>query len=65
MTHSGRCYAPVTTEVRERESSAKNGGVKIAASKKKDKELINEPVTELEANKFLTFIKHSEYSIVE
>ena len=38
MTRSRRCYAPVTTEVREGESPAKNEGVKIAASKKKDKE---------------------------
>ena len=30
MTRRNRCYAPVTTEVRERESSAENGGVKIA-----------------------------------
>ena len=65
MTRSGRCYASVTTEVREGESSAENGGVKIAASKKKDKELINEPVTEMEADEFLKFIKHNEYSIVE
>ena len=65
MTHSGRCYVSVITEVREKESSAENGGVKIVASKKKDKEPINEPVTELEADEFLKFIKHSEYSIVE
>ena len=39
--------------------------MKIATSKKKDKEPINEPVTEMEADKFLKFIKHSEYSIVE
>ena len=65
MTRSGRCYAPITIEVREGESSAENGGVEIAASKKKDKESINEPVTEMEADEFLKFIKHSEYSIVE
>ena len=65
MTRNGRCYASVTTEVRERESFAKNGGVKIAASKKKDKEPINEPVIDLEGDEFLKFIKHSEYSIVE
>ena len=35
------------------------------APKRKDKELINEPVIEEEANEFLKFIKHSEYSIVE
>ena len=65
MTRNGRCYAPISTEVREGESFAENGKVKIAAPKKKDKELINEPVTEMEANEFLKFIKHSEYSIVE
>ena len=42
MTRSNRCYALVTTEVREGESSVKNEGVKIAASKKKDKKPINE-----------------------
>ena len=26
---------------------------------------MNEPVSEIEANEFLKFIKHSEYSIVE
>ena len=65
MTRSGRCYAPITTEVREGESSVENGGVKITASKKKDKESINEPVTEMEVDEFLKFIKYSEYSIVE
>ena len=33
--------------------------------KRKDKEPINEPVTEVEANEFLKFIKHSEYNIFE
>ena len=33
--------------------------------KKKEKEPLNEPVSEAEANEFLKFIKHSEYSIVE
>ena len=42
-----------------------NEGMKITASKKKDKEPINEPVTEMEADEFLKFIKHSEYSIVK
>ena len=65
MTRSERCYALVTTEVREEESSVENEGVKIAASKRKDKEPINEPVTEMEEDEFLKFIKHSEYSIVE
>ena len=35
------------------------------ASKRKDKKLISESVIEVEANEFLKFIKHSEYSIVE
>ena len=65
MTHSGRCYAPINSGTREGKSSTKNGGIKITASKRKDKEPINEPVTEVEANEFLKFIKHSEYRIVE
>ena len=66
MTRSGRCYAPVTSGTKEGEGSTKkNEGMKITVSKKKDKESINEPVTELEADEFLKFIKHSEYSIVE
>ena len=65
MTRSGQCYASVTIKVREGESSVENEGVKIAASKKKDKEPINEPVTKMEADEFLKFIKHNEYSIVE
>ena len=62
---SGQCYAPINLGTRERESFTKNGGIKIAAPKGKDKEPINEPVTEEEANEFLKFIKHSEYSIVK
>ena len=65
MICSGRCYAPVTSGAKEREGSIENEGIKIATSKRKDKEPINEPVTELEADEFLKFIKHSEYSIME
>ena len=65
MTRSSRCYASVTLGAKEGEGSIENEGIKIAASKKKDKESINEPVTELEADEFLKFLKHSEYSIVE
>ena len=61
MTRSGRCYAPINLGTKEGESSTVNEGTKIATSKGKDKEL----VTEEEANEFLKFIKHSEYSIVE
>ena len=50
---------------KEGETSAENEGMKIATLKKKDKEPINESVTEIEADEFLKFIKHSEYSIVE
>ena len=59
MTRSGRCYAPGTSGIKEVETSTKNEGIKIAASKKKDKEPINEPVTEMEADEFLKFIKHN------
>ena len=65
MTRSGRCYAPINSGARERESSIENEGIKIATPKRKDKEPINESVIEVEANEFLKFIKHSEYSIVE
>ena len=65
MTRSGQCYAPINSEIRKGKSFIENGGIKIAASKRKDKESINEPVTEMEADEFLKFIKHSEYSIVE
>ena len=65
MTRSGQCYAPINSEIREGESSAANEGPKITAPKRKDKEPINELVTEEEANEFLKFIKHSEYSIIE
>ena len=65
MTHSGRCYASINSGTREGESFTENGGIKITASKRKDKEPINEPVIEVEVNEFLKFIKHSEYNIVE
>ena len=65
MTRSGCCYAPINSRTREGESSTENGGIKIAALKRKDKEPINEPVIEMEEDEFLKFIKHSEYSIVE
>ena len=65
ITRSGRCYAPINPRRRKGESFAANEETKIAASKGKDKEPINKPVTEQEANDFLKFIKDSEYSIVE
>ena len=60
MTHNGRCYAPITSRAKEGKASTENEGMKIEASKKKDKEPINEPVTKMEADEFLKFIKHSE-----
>ena len=65
MTRSGRCYITINSGSKEGESSAANEGTKIAVPKRKDKESINEPIIEEEANEFLKFIKHSEYSIVE
>ena len=65
MTRSGQCYITINSGSKEGESFAANEGIKIAAPKGKGKEPINEPVTEKEANEFLKFIKHSEYSIVE
>ena len=57
MTHSGQCYAPINSGTREGESSIANEGIKIAALKRKDKEPINELVTEEETDEFLKFIK--------
>ena len=65
MTRSGRCYASINSGTREGESSTANKRIKIAAPKRKDKKLINEPITEEKEDEFLKFIKHSEYSIVE
>ena len=65
MTCSGRCYAPIDLEAKEKEESIEEGRVKITVSKGKGKEVINEPVIEAEVNEFFKFIKHGEYSIVE
>ena len=54
-----------TLEQEKERVLSKMEGIKITASKKKDKESINELVTEEKANKFLKFIKNNEYSIVE
>ena len=59
MTRSGRCYAPINPETGEGESSAATERTKITASKGKEKEPMNEPVTEKKAEEFLKFIKHS------
>ena len=65
MTRSGWYYASISPETREGKSSVANERTKIMAPKGKDKEPINEPVTEKEEDEFLKFIKHSEYNIVE
>ena len=65
MTCSGRCYAPINPETREKESSVTKERTKVAAPKGNENELMNDPVTEKEVEEFLKFIKHSEYSIVE
>ena len=62
LTRSGRCYAPSLSRVKEREKGTKQCDVKVVVSKRKGKEQLNEPITKTEANEFLKFIKHNEYS---
>ena len=64
MTRSGRCYTSVNSGAKKGKEFVEKCRVKITVSRGKDKEVINEPVTKAEVNKFLKFIKHSEYSIV-
>ena len=65
LTYSGRCYAPSPLGVKGGEEGTKQSDIEIIILKKKGKEPLNEPVSETEANEFLKFIKHSEYSIIE
>ena len=65
LTHSGRYYALGRSEVKEREKGIEQSDVDITVLKKRGKKSLNEPITETEANEFLKFIKHNEYSIVE
>ena len=65
LTHSGRCYAPGLSGVKEGEEPTKRSGVEAVILKKKGKEPLNELITKAKANEFLKFIKHSEYNIVE
>ena len=65
LTRSGRCYASSLSGVKERGERTEQSDVEVTVSTKKGKKSLNEPVTESEANEFLKFIKHSEYSIVE
>ena len=65
LTRSGRCYAPSLAGVKKGEEGTERSDVEVTVLKKKGKEPLNEPVSEAEANEFLKFIKHGEYSIVE
>ena len=65
LTRNGRCYAPGPSGVKEKEEGTEQSDVEVTISKKKEKELLNESFTESEANEFLKFIKHNDYSIVE
>ena len=65
LTYSGRCYASGLSGVKGGEEGTEQSDVEVTILKKKGKEVLNEPVSEAEANEFLKFIKHSEYSIVE
>ena len=65
LTRNGRCYAPGLSGVKEGEEHIEQSGVKVTILKKKTGKSLNELITEAEANEFLKFIKHNEYSIVE
>ena len=56
---------PGLVGVERGEKSAEQSDVEVTILKKKGKELVNEPIFEAEANEFLKFVKHSEYSIIE
>ena len=65
LTRSGRCYAPSLSGVKEGEKRIEQSDVEVTVLKKKGKKPMNESVTKTEANEFLKFINHNEYSIVE
>ena len=77
LTRSGRCYAPGLVEeiipmscpVLVNEEQPLRENERLPKEKKsKDKEIpesSSKPRTEKEASKFLKFIKHSEYSVIE
>ena len=65
MTGSGRCYASSLSRVKKGEEGTEQSDIEVIVLKKKGKESLNEPVSEVEANEFLKFIKHNEYIIVE
>ena len=65
LTCRGRCYAPGPSRVKGGEEGTEQSDVEVTVLKKKGKKLLNEPVSEVKANEFLKFMKHSEYNIVE
>ena len=77
LTRSGHCYAlglaeeviPKSCPVPINEEQPFKENEKLSKEKKgKDKEALessSKPRTEKEASKFLKFIKHSEYSVIE
>ena len=65
LTRSSRCYAPGPSGVKGGEEGTEKSDVEVNVLKKKGNEPLNEPISKTEANEFLKFIKHSEYSIVE
>ena len=54
LTRSGRCYASGLAGVKEGEESIERSDVEVTVPKKKGKEPLNEPVSESEANDFLS-----------
>ncbi|XP_052487269.1 uncharacterized protein LOC128031926 [Gossypium raimondii] len=63
-TRSGKRYDPANARV----ESGKGKALAVELGKAKTDKIetrINQPVTENEANEFLKFLKHSEYSVVE
>ncbi|KAE8654967.1 hypothetical protein F3Y22_tig00117034pilonHSYRG00338 [Hibiscus syriacus] len=65
FTRSGRCYSPETSNASE-QVKAKGKAVAIPQKVFEDEiPAFNEPVTEKQAQEFLKFLKHSEYSVVE
>ena len=65
LTHSGRSYAPSLSRVKGGKEGTEQSDVEVTILKKKVKKPLNELISKAEANEFLKFIKHSEYSIVE
>ncbi|KAE8685499.1 BTB/POZ domain-containing protein SETH6 [Hibiscus syriacus] len=66
FTRSGRCYSPETSNASEQVKA--KGKAMAIPQKVVDNEsppAFNEPVTEKQAQEFLKFLKHSEYSVVE